>query len=359
MAPPRVLSTPHKPHRHMPKRISHLTAAQRARMAPYAQKRIARALDTRRCDRQKGEAAIHAAYRLAGMDPPRTIVWVESPLAVALAGPIAAYLLGTRKGIAVDSAVSSAVHSAVSSAVSPAVSPAVYSAVRSAVDSAVRSGFYLTHGGHLWPAGHAWRAYFLDECDLRLPTTDQAAMHAWTGLVEDTGPSWMHRDFVIVSDRPTEMHRGPNRAGEAVLHCEDGPAIAWGAEWDIYAIEGVCVPKHVACKPESITVGEIEGERNAEVQRIMMERYGMERYLSDVGATVLAMDSVPIESWNESAGSIERALMRTPRGQSYLVACDGSTPRVYVMRAPDDAETPEEAYAAITGHETHDCIAQG
>ena len=147
-------------------------------------------------------------------------------------------------------------------------------------------------------------------------------------------------------------------AGEYQLFATDGLLPTIGP-CDLHTCHGVRVPEHVVTRPESITVEEIEAEPNAEVRRVMTDRYGWERYLADTGAEVIAMDSVPIESWNESAGSIERALVQTKAGARYLIACDGSTDRTYTLRAPDDAETPEDAYRAVAGASSDKCLAQG
>ena len=63
-----------------------------------------------------------------------------------------------------------------------------------------------------------------------------------------------------------------------------GPAVAYPDGWAIYAVHGVRVPAHVIESPKSITVEEIEKETNAEVRRVMMERYGLDRYIKDSGA---------------------------------------------------------------------------
>jgi hypothetical protein len=47
------------------------------------------------------------------------------------------------------------------------------------------------------------------------------------------------------------------------------------------------VPAFVVVKPEWITLKHIETEDNAEVRRVMIERYGTARYIKDSGAEVV------------------------------------------------------------------------
>lgn len=53
---------------------------------------------------------------------------------------------------------------------------------------------------------------------------------------------------------------------------------------------GLQVPKDVILSPERITVGRIDGEQNAEIRRVLLERYGVERYLRESEAKVVHED---------------------------------------------------------------------
>jgi hypothetical protein len=66
--------------------------------------------------------------------------------------------------------------------------------------------------------------------------------------------------------------------------------VAYPDGWEIYAVHGVRVPRDVVMRPESITVEEIDGERNAEVRRVMIDRYGQSRYLLEGGAVEVHRD---------------------------------------------------------------------
>ncbi|HEX3600483.1 MAG TPA: hypothetical protein VHU84_10100, partial [Lacipirellulaceae bacterium] len=63
---------------------------------------------------------------------------------------------------------------------------------------------------------------------------------------------------------------------------------------------GVSVPDHVAFNPETITVREILYERNVELRRVLLERFGMERFIAEVQAETIDND--------EDAGGLRRLL---------------------------------------------------
>jgi hypothetical protein len=90
------------------------------------------------------------------------------------------------------------------------------------------------------------------------------------------------------------------------------------------------VPAFVVVRPDLITTDHIAKEENAEVRRVMMERYGYERYLIDIGAkreqaddfgelyrvarpgdSDLVMVRV-INSTAESDGTFKRYMLRVP-----------------------------------------------
>lgn len=74
------------------------------------------------------------------------------------------------------------------------------------------------------------------------------------------------------------------------LHRPDGPAVQYADGWAIWAWHGVRVPWDLIERPQDITVGEIEGEPDVEVRRIMVERMGWERYVTESGLRPIDAD---------------------------------------------------------------------
>ena len=87
---------------------------------------------------------------------------------------------------------------------------------------------------------------------------------------------WVSKPTVV-----TEQIRGRRR-----LHCADGPALVSDVE-DLFFWHGVIVPQHVVLEPQKITIAQIEDEPNAERRRVLIERYGMERYVRDSNSQLM------------------------------------------------------------------------
>jgi hypothetical protein len=95
---------------------------------------------------------------------------------------------------------------------------------------------------------------------------------------------WPYEGIVIASER----HSVVKIDGAGRLHCQDGPAVAYADGYGLWAWNGVRVEREVIEQP--ITVEQIENEKNAEVRRVMTERYGLEKYIQDCGAEEVQKD---------------------------------------------------------------------
>jgi hypothetical protein len=200
-------------------------------------------------------------------------------------------------GVAVRDAVDDAVGGAVSDAVRDAVGGAVRGAVGGAVGGAghvaVHDAWWKYLGGTFWLSWRAWTSYFRDVCGLELPGDLWDRDRAYAQAQQSAGWWWPHRQFVMVCDRPKEIHRervGPDGWGSHRLHHDTGPAISWRDGFALYFVHGVRVRERVVMRPETITAAEVLAEPNSEVQRIMAERMGWERFLAESGAEEIHRD---------------------------------------------------------------------
>jgi hypothetical protein len=233
-----------------------LTAAQKARFPEFVQKWTKIGLSTEPANREKSEKAIRGLYNLTKLKEPR-IIWLPCPLSSALSTVIYAELMN--KNVAVDSAVHSAVRSA----------------VRSAVDSAGRS-FY---GGSLWPGYSAWADYFNEVLDISIDRN-------YLELTENCGFYWLLDGICFASERPTHI----NLDSRGRLHSETGQSIGYKSGWGLWHWHGVQVPKEVIEESYKITVNDIQKNTNTEVRRVMIEKYGTERFILDSGAQLVHQD---------------------------------------------------------------------
>jgi hypothetical protein len=95
----------------------------------------------------------------------------------------------------------------------------------------------------------------------------------------------------------------------------------------------VRVNRRVIIEPETITVEEIEAERNLEVRRVLMERFGLARYLT-------ASKSVLLDEDRDTLGHRRRLWSKDVAGDEPLVMVEvtNSTPepdgtrKIYFLR---------------------------
>ena len=102
--------------------------------------------------------------------------------------------------------------------------------------------------------------------------------------------------------------------------------------------------------PETITVSEIEVENNAEIRRMMIERYGMERYLVDSGAKEVHQDDFGILYRKEIPADESLVMVKVVNSTPEP---DGSF-KDYFLRVPPEMERAKQAVAWTFGKEEND-----
>jgi hypothetical protein len=152
---------------------------------------------------------------------------------------------------------------------------------------------------------------------------------------------WIPYDTIaVVSDRPCSLHIDD----EGNLHSHDSPAIEFRDGWKYYASHGVELPAWVIETPELIDAEKIDLEDNVEVRRVMIELYGLDKYLSVTNAELVDKDD------NPHIGT----LWRKPQEDDediYMLEVRNSTPeadgtwKTYVLRVPPTMETALQANA--------------
>ncbi|WP_165220096.1 DUF6745 domain-containing protein [Aquisphaera insulae] len=112
---------------------------------------------------------------------------------------------------------------------------------------------------------------------------------------------------------------------------------------------GVVIDERIAFRPESIAVSEVLDEPNAERRRVLLERVGLERFLTEAGAEVLDEDT--------DAGG-RRSLLRVSITNdedlvAVLVHCPSTGGR-YLLRVPPTMRTCRQAIAWTAGFDDPD-----
>jgi hypothetical protein len=165
-------------------------------------------------------------------------------------------------------------------------------------------------------------------------------------VARSAGCWWPFRDVAVLTERPTRLCLDD----EGRLHAEDGPAVTYPDGWMIWAWHGVRVPQWVVAHPERLTLKSVQTQRDIDVRRVMIERYGAQRYVQEAGALKVASDEF---------GTLWRCPLL---GDEPLVMVEvvNATPepdgsfRNYWLRVPPDSRTPREAIAWTFGVDAPD-----
>lgn len=139
----------------------------------------------------------------------------------------------------------------------------------------------MYQGGNMWAPYDCYLTAARDILKLKLP--EHAKYQAWERAAIHGGFRIMHEEFCMVCEFPDVIKiDAQNRP-----HCIDGPSHRWMDGWSLYHSHGVRLPEWIIERTDLITVDNIESESNAEIRRVMMERYGYHRYMRDCGARVV------------------------------------------------------------------------
>jgi hypothetical protein len=200
--------------------------------------------------------------------------------------------------------------------------------------------------------------YYLTACRdvLGLRLSEHTNYAVWEQAAIHGSKRFIHDEFCMVSDFPiVRKVDEQNRA-----HCEDGPSHKWRDGYSLYSWHGVTLynPRVVEA-PETLTIAEIEQERNVEVRRVMISRFGQERFIKESGAKIIHQDQFGILFRKEIAGDeplvMVKVINSTPEGLHRIV--NGKRAFVpdlkngkeqfkeYFLRVPPDIATAHDAVA--------------
>ncbi len=200
--------------------------------------------------------------------------------------------------------------------------------------SCAEAAWRLYHGGNQWSGWASWPSFFRHV--VKLPIS-WAKWDCWEQLALHSGWRFVHDEFCIVCDRPEVL----TVDAENRPHNDNGPFCRWRDGTALYAVHGVRVPWDVIERPASITVARIDAEQNAEVRRVMIERYGQARFLVDGGAKAVASDDYGTLYRRELAGDEPIVMVKVVNSTAEL---DGSF-KDYFIRVPQTVKTAREAVA--------------
>jgi len=188
-----------------------------------------------------------------------------------------------------------------------------------------------------WISWHDFFSRLGVDASILKPSLELAKACGWYILTENQA---------YISAKPECIHLDDRGR----LHCETGAAIRYPDGFSVFAIHGVRVPEKVAVSPESIMVGEIESEQNAEVRRVMIERYGLERFLVDSGAEEVHRDDFGVLYRKKLPGDEDLVMVKVVNS---TLEPDGSF-KDYFLRVPPILTQARHAVAWTFGKEENE-----
>jgi hypothetical protein len=150
----------------------------------------------------------------------------------------------------------------------------------------------------------------------------------------------------LVCERPVALEVDE----QGRLHHPSRSAIVFGDGFEICSWHGVTVPSRIIRQPETISVVDIDSERNIEVRRVMMERFGHGRYIMGSGAAIIDQDDCGVLYRREFADDEPLVMVEV---KDATIQPDGSR-RTYLLRVPPNVTSAREAVAwtfGMTGSE--------
>ena len=302
--------------------IPELTDEMRATFPAFVDEWVAIGLSTEPMDRGAAAAGMATAYAVAGLPAPK-VFYSASPLGGAITRELILQGLDS-VGDSVRDSVRASVWDSVWASVGDSVRDSVGASVRDSVWASVRASVWASVGDSVWASVGAsvgdsvWdsvrasvgASVWASVGDSVWASVGDSVMAGWpkgifygnhepwlsyidwfrrhglgeiarpldglTLVARSAGWCWLHRGFVVISDRPAELHDEVVTGRRRRLHNASGPSVRYRDGWCVWHWHGQRVPQWVI---ESPSIAKIAAETNTEVRRCAIESLGWPKYL--------------------------------------------------------------------------------
>lgn len=211
-------------------KIEKLTRQQIELFAAYVKKWTDVGLCTAPINFERAKAAILEVYRCGGIAPPKEIVYCASPIEAQ------------RK-------------------INKYTGTAKMKYISSTLEGQHNAGIV------------AFYKFFQEACGL---VQETAKMEGIFQATQECGWMYLYKTIAFVCDRPNTLYRD----GMARLHNNDTAALTYPDGYSIYAWHGTRVPEYVIVHPEKITVDDIMNEKNQEIRRVKIIKFGIDNLVN-------------------------------------------------------------------------------
>lgn len=308
------------------KMLTELTPEQEALMPIVRDEWLAVGLSTEPTDPMKAEEAVKKAYECANLQPPKWIYHADSPLHGVVMVAVIQKWADEHNPEATKGPDPKWVREQTNLQLELA-------RLDADIKEKARNAFSWTcYGQH--DAG--WLSFYDFFQRIGIPGLEIAEGQKM--VARNCGWWWPMVDVCVVSSRPHAL----SLDDDGRLHNETMKAIEYPDNWGLYSHHGVVVPEKVIERPQELTVDEIMEEDNAEVRRVMIERFGEDRFLEKSNAKLVHQDEM---------GELYRVDFPDDRDPWCAVRVRNGTPesdgtfRYYAIPVPPDVTTAHEAVA--------------
>jgi hypothetical protein len=162
-----------------------------------------------------------------------------------------------------------------------------------------------------------------------------ADLDLWRDIAQSACWWWCYENYVIVSERPTVCKLDQR----GVVHCEDGPVVAFADGWSVHAWRGVTVPAEWIERRSDLSPQTALTWPNIEQRRAACEIIGWDHILRELNARVIDTDDDP-----QIGELVEVDLPDGGPSRFLRVLC--GTGRKFALPVPRDMQTALQANAA-------------
>jgi hypothetical protein len=129
------------------------------------------------------------------------------------------------------------------------------------------------------------------------------------------------------------------------LHSTTGAALEFEDGWKLFALQGVPAPADLIYEPHLLTAKRIESERNVALRRVMIEIYGLGKYIQEIESGIVDRNERGVLYLKQQPGDEAMAIVQVTNSTPEP---DG-TYKDYFLRVPPSMRTVDQAIAWTFG----------
>ena len=330
--------------------ITKLTQQQKDKIPLYVKEWIDIGLSTAdEIDKEAAKKAIALAYKKAGLPAPKLYIFTESPMHNGILYGMLKEVRGSIGGSIGDSirasiansvrasigdSIGASIRGSIAGSIGASIAVSIANSIMDSIGESIGGSCCGTHDAH-------WLAYYKflnDECNI-----DLSILEGLLECAKHCGWFIPYKDICLVSPKPKQINTIIN-SGRHILHGDGKPAIYYCEDFQIWALNGIRVPRYLAETPAGLLDIEFfKKEKNADVKAEFIRKYGIDRMVN-MGKVVDTYANYNNEWWAKSEYKlVDMASIFTSIKYAPHLYMRNQTTGVYHLEAvtPDCKNIPE------------------